>query len=534
MKTKTLVVGAALSTLHLFQLAVAQEASTSATESSLDPTVVSGSPAAAPTPVRSTSPTQTVRQATVSRPVEVEVYDTIEPEVIEGGAEATFELPGSGFFITSQDIRDQNYVNVNRVLAKVPGVYVREEDGFGNFPNISIRGVDGTRSEKVTIMEDGILQAPAPYSAPSAYYSPNIARMAGVEILKGSSQVAYGPHTTGGVINFLSTPIPDSEQLYFRGTYGSNGNFQLHGHYGNIVETAIGRVGFLAELYYKGSDGFRTIDGSTLAGVAASDRSGFGLIEPTIKVRWEPNTALDQSFEFKWGMTDLDADETYLGLTEGDLFATPYRRYFGSFLDNISTEQHRTYLKWNAALNDDLDVQIAAYYNSFERDWFKIRRVNGSSLHTTLLGNNAGNLATLQGLAPGTLGYRHNARSYYSQGIQGSTEYRFNIGSIENTLDFGVREHRDQIRRFQENTDIVFGNGTYRVVDRGPGSGGNRVQEVESTAVWLQDTIEIGSLTISPGARYEHSELHNTDFANDATNTPTAMRTGSIDWWTAG
>ncbi|MDA7650211.1 TonB-dependent receptor plug domain-containing protein, partial [Verrucomicrobiales bacterium] len=118
-----------------------------------------------------------------------EVAEALDPSLVIGGGD-TFDLPGSGYVIDTEELRSQNYYNVNRILDRIPGVYYREEDGYGNFPNISIRGGEGTRSDNVTIMEDGILSAPAAYSAPSAYYSPNAARMGGIEILKGSSQIA--------------------------------------------------------------------------------------------------------------------------------------------------------------------------------------------------------------------------------------------------------------------------------------------------------------------------------------------------------
>ena len=91
--------------------------------------------------------------------------DTLEPMTVVGSAEAVWTLAGAAAYVDAEEFRERGYTNLGQILAKVPGVYVREEDGFGNFPNVSLRGADGTRSEKVTVMEDGILTAPSPYSA---------------------------------------------------------------------------------------------------------------------------------------------------------------------------------------------------------------------------------------------------------------------------------------------------------------------------------------------------------------------------------
>ncbi len=138
----------------------------------------------------------------------LEAVDKLDPVLVSGAIVGSKEgvnlITGSATYLDIDDLRVHSISDINSALRRVPGVYVRPEAGYGNFPNISLRGIDMGRSSKVTIMEDGILAVPAPYSAPAAYYSPTLERMSGLEVIKGSSQVKYGPHTTGGAINYLA------------------------------------------------------------------------------------------------------------------------------------------------------------------------------------------------------------------------------------------------------------------------------------------------------------------------------------------
>ena len=294
---------------------------------------------------------------------------------IIGSRENERALVGSGTYLDTDDIREQNYDDINRVLRKAPGVYIREEDGFGLFPNISIRGVDHGRSSKVMLLEDGIPMAPAPYSAPAAYYSPTTGRMSGIEVLKGSSQVRFGPHVTGGVVNYLSTPIPQERETYTKLTFGTDNDFRVHAYTGDTVETQAGRFGYLLEAYGRENDGFKTINPT--AAFPGSDDTGFSNRDYNLKLSYEPNTERYQRFEFSYGQTELNADETYVGLTEADFDDDPFQRYAGSRFDNIETDQYRVALRHYIELSPATNLSTVAYYNEFERNWFKLNKVDG-------------------------------------------------------------------------------------------------------------------------------------------------------------
>ena len=90
-----------------------------------------------------------------------ETTDYLSPFNVIGRRRCTgFE--GTGSVLETTDLNAFFHTDVNDILKEVPGVYLRGEEGYGLFPNISLRGVDSHRSAKVTILEDGIPSSPSP------------------------------------------------------------------------------------------------------------------------------------------------------------------------------------------------------------------------------------------------------------------------------------------------------------------------------------------------------------------------------------
>ena len=108
--------------------------------------------------------------------------DTIDTVTIIGRQTDVADVPGSAQVVDSEALGVFVQSDILRVLKAVPGVYVQEEEGFGLRPNIGIRGSGLDRSARIALLEDGVLIAPAPYAAPSAYYFPTQRRMDSLEV----------------------------------------------------------------------------------------------------------------------------------------------------------------------------------------------------------------------------------------------------------------------------------------------------------------------------------------------------------------
>ncbi len=442
-----------------------------------------------------------------------------------GDPDSVRRIAGSAQVISTDDLEKFEYTDINRILRVVPGLYIVEEEGLGLRPNIGMRGSGTDRSSRITLLEDGVLVAPAPYAAPSAYYFPTAARMSGIEVRKGSASIKHGPYTTGGALNLISTPVPPQNAGQVQLEAGSDATRNLHAWYGGQGDA----FGFVIETVQQHTDGFKDLDGG--------GDTGFDLSDYMVKLQWAP-TGSDHGFELKLGATEQDGDETYLGLAAADFAATPYRRYAGSQVDNIETDHQQYQLRHEWAIDTDIDLTTVAYRNDFARAWYKLNDVAGANLGAILEDPTA--FATEYGWLTGqtspvdALTVRNNNREYYGQGIQSVLGLRFGTDTaheVAHELEIGLRVHADEEDRLQQDDRYQMVAGDMVLTTAGArASQANRVVQAEALSIFVQDEIRAGAWTITPGVRHERIEGTRYDYAtNDPTRAagPTNVRRSS-------
>ena len=419
---------------------------------------------------------------------------------------------GAAYYLSSEELAQFDYTDINRVLSKIPGINLFEEDGFGLRPNISIRGTSPERSSKIAIMEDGVLISPAPYSASSAYYFPSVVRMQAIEVLKGSSQIQYGPYTTGGAINFVSTEIPESFEGKVTVSYGSFQTGQLHATVGDIVNN----FGYMLEYLNFNSNGFKSL-GNNL-------NTGFDINEITSKIRYKTpdHLKVKQSLQFKFHHYDEVSNETYLGLTESDFEKNPYLRYPGSEKDKMDAEHVQYLLTHEIDFSERFKISSNFYFNDFKRNWYKLDDVvfgNSSQKISKIISNPSqysGHISVVKGELDSNNSLKVNAnnREYISRGIQTKIDYHwYGKNNSFNDLEIGFRFHYDEEDRFQWEDVHNINNGFMSLETYGDkGSQGNRISSANTFASYFMYKYKLKGLTISPGIRYESIKLSRDDF----------------------
>ena len=426
---------------------------------------------------------------------------------------------GSATLIDELELEKFEYDDIHRVLANVPGVNIRQEDGYGLRPNIGFRGVTPERSKKINILEDGVLIGPAPYSAPAAYYFPAVNRMTSVEVFKGPAAIKYGPNTVAGTLNLTTRSIPSSSEGQIEIGFGSDAYQKLHGYYGNSVSLSNSeQIGFVVEALTSQADGFKNIDNADNSLFDAN--TGFNKNDYMAKINYEftrPLFGLDGEhlIEFKLGYADEESNETYLGLTDEDFANSPFRRYAASQVGNMAWEHTQSQLTHHFQASE-LNLTTRVYRNDFERAWRKVNgfdhaRINNPVTIQEVLAEPSENQNYYQVLtgekdSEGTqeqLIVGTNDRSYYSQGVQSDAKISLQSFGIEHLVSTGIRIHQDRIDRDHFEQNFLMQSGVMTASNQDAKFTTVNYEKTDAISLYLEDTVTLGNLLLTLGGRGE-------------------------------
>ena len=424
--------------------------------------------------------------------------ETIESVSIIGTKADARKIAGSGTVISNEDLQKTIDTDIHKILSAVPGVFFRTEDGYGLRPNISIRGTSLDRSSKITIMEDGVLVAPAPYTSASAYYFPTTGRIHAVEVLKGPSAITQGPSTIGGALNLISTPIPTEGKGKFVQELGDNGMMRTHA----VLGGDNGTFGAMVEVHEHSTDGFDSI-----ANVGGD--TGFDKSDLLAKFRYTSG-----NHELTLKMLDLDesSDQTYVGLSQSSFNKNPRMRYGMTQYDQMNNDGEQQSITYKGSFGN-VNVIATSWSNDYHRDWFKVDKANNgkafgisNGINNVIDAANNGN-ADAQGILDGSraveVKLKHNNRFYGNEGIQ----FQLSTDIGNHSVTFGYRDMEDYESRLQNyecfDQSADGKNSALTPCSTGWTGSNNRLRETDATSYFVQDTITMDKLTLTLGYRSE-------------------------------
>ncbi|MEB0008294.1 MULTISPECIES: TonB-dependent siderophore receptor [unclassified Pseudomonas] len=226
---------------------------------------------------------------------------SLAPMVIKGDVLGTASDPevrtysGSRSVIDAADLRKGSVRGIDDALQRVPGVKIFDETGTGALPQISVRGLYESRSGRIQALSDGIPLALAPYGQTGLSLFPmTLATIDRVDIVRGGAAVQYGPNNVGGVINFISAPIPHEMQttIQERTTFAAGGR--------QLFDTYLGTGGYLTDNF-----GLQ-LDVNTIQGEYGREHSDTDIQNYRLRGQWNIDDDRSLSFGVQHYTADMD------------------------------------------------------------------------------------------------------------------------------------------------------------------------------------------------------------------------------------
>lgn len=427
---------------------------------------------------------------------------TLAPIVVTGNwldqpnKEKVLKHAGARTILTTEQAEENGAIDVRDALNQVPGVQVQESSGTGGSDvslNLGVRGLTSRLSPRSTVLMDGIPLSYAPYGQPQLSLFPlTLGNVDTIDVVRGAGSVRYGPQNVGGIINFVTHPIPEDFTARFSSGAEISGN---NGHTKATPSMLVGGTnsdGLGAALLYSGihGEGYRD----------SNDRTDIDDLILKGKYEMTDTDTISAQFHHYEGEGEMPG-----GLTTAEYAADPYQ----------STRQ---YDEFNGRRNDvSLRYQHNDGENNFEVLGYYVDSFRGSFVEQQGTGANAGLYRLVS--AP---------RSYEYFGIEPRYSRVFQTGNVDHEVTVGYRY------LWEESSEVAARTSYYnRSAGINPHSRAMNVYQTSdggttAHAFYIDDKIQIDNWTITPGVRYEIISTENT-VTNLTSGVVTSSASPSID-----
>lgn len=351
-------------------------------------------------------------------------------------------------------VRETGAREINDLVQYMPAISTRPYNGGeASAPSFSMRGLpDDGLTEYVNVLVDGVPASPMPYGWTAFSFLPVTPdRLFAVDYIRGAHSVRYSPNTVGGVLNFITLPIPEAPSVSARGTFGDYGYLSVLGSGGGTW----GATGLGASYVYREGDGYR-------------DRGGFTQHDVNLKGR----QALDDQSWLAASVSYMyDEHQAPGGLTaaeyEADRFgnARPRNRFEG---DRLVTD-----VVYHRDLESSGSVEGFVYFSETERNLDAQRPHFGAPT-----------------------GFMRWTDTSYFVGVGARFEKPFTVAGIENTAYAGFRYQREWLPHYRITSEPYSGGAAALTQD----------QEfaLDTVSFHLDDTARLTErLSVNAGVRLE-------------------------------
>lgn len=412
----------------------------------------------------STPPARQQLQSALAAPtdeaVELPPVEVVGDWLGDASERAVRTYPGARTVLPKGALRESGARNLEDALRQVPSVRVQDETGTGLLPNIGIRGLNPTRSERAQVLLDGVPVALAPYTGTGLSLFPiTLQTIERVDVVRGGVAVRYGPNNVGGVINLISRPIPTTPSF----TLGEQ--LTIAGHTGNVLADTYLRAGGFVTPKLGLQLQLNAINGNSFRARSGTD---------AYNVLLDGELRLSDAAELKGRLQYYRADAEL----PGALTPQAYRQ------DRFQSQRPFDALRgetWRGSVN-----YLRRFGDTGELNWLTFGHVSDRTF----------TFAEPFDPAQRTTVVSSSPRSFAVVGTEPRYSWRISPGGVEQTLTVGARYVR-------EGVDFIVDRRTLR-------TGATARQrdwrfDTNAYAAFASDTVKLlgGRLQVTPGLRYE-------------------------------